>query len=221
MYNDILRFDKDRDYSIHLKKLDTIKKPFDLFKKIYKKYARAFMLESLTGPRELSEFSIVGFDPEIIVECDFQKFWAMDREGLLVYESEVNDPLEQLKSIMPMVTNDNYRFIGGAVGYVSYDAIQFWEFLPPIKKSATQFPLFNFGIYSDGFLYSQKKREISYFYIGKKSRLPEIERVIRDNENEENEEQEGISYSKPRSEIDKNGFMKKVEKQENMAIYFR
>ena len=185
MHNDILRFDKDRDYSIHLKKLDTKKNPFDLFKKIYRKYARAFMLESLTGPRELSEFSIVGFDPEIIVECDFQKFWATDREGLLVYESEVNDPLKQLKSIMPIVTNDKYRFIGGAVGYVSYDAIRFWEFLPAIKKSATQFPLFNFGIYSDGLLYSQKKRETSYFYIGKKSRLPEIERVICYNENEE------------------------------------
>lgn len=212
MPNDILRFDKDRDYSIHLKKLDTKKNPFDLFKKIYRKYARAFMLESLTGPRELSEFSIVGFDPEIIVECDFQKFWATDREGLLVYETEVNDPLKQLKSIMPIVTNDRYRFIGGAVGYVSYDAIRFWEFLPPIKKSAAQFPLFNFGIYCDGLLYSQEKRETYYFYIGKKSRLPEIERVICDNENEENEEQERISYSKPRSEIDKYGFMKKVEK---------
>jgi len=106
MHNDILRFDKDRDYSIHLKKLDTKKNPFDLFKKIHRKYTSAFMLESLTGPRELSEFSIVGFDPEIIVECNFQKFWVMDREGLLVYESKVNDPLEQLKSILPIVTND-------------------------------------------------------------------------------------------------------------------
>ena len=209
MHNDILRFDKDRDYSIHFKKLNTKKNPFDLFKKIYRKYVRVFMLESLTGPRELSEFSIVGFDPEIIVECDFQKFWAMDREGILVYESEVKDPLEQLKSIMPIVTNYKYRFIGGAVGYISYDAIRFWEFLPPIKKSAAQFPLFNFGIYCDGLLYSQEKRETYYFYIGKKSRLPEIESVIRD---DENEEQDGISFSKPRSEIDKYGFMKKVEK---------
>ena len=209
MHNDILRFDKDRDYSIHFKKLNTKKNPFDLFKKIYRKYVRVFMLESLTGPRELSEFSIVGFDPEIIVECDFQKFWAMDREGILVYESEVKDPLEQLKSIMPIVTNYKYRFIGGAVGYISYDAIRFWEFLPPKKKSAPKFPLFYFGIYSDGLLYSQKKREISYFHIGKKSRLPEIESVIRD---DENEEQDGISFSKPRSEIDKYGFMKKVEK---------
>lgn len=209
MNNDILRFDRDRDYSFHLKKLETRKNPFDLFKKIYRKFERVFILESLTGPRELSEFSIVGFDPEIIVECDFRKFRAMDREGLLVYESEVNDPLEQLRRIMPIVTINKYRFIGGAVGYVSYDAIRFWEYLPPIRKSATQFPLFNFGIYSDGLLYSQKKRETYYFYIGKKSRLPEIERIICD---KENEAEEGISYSKPRSEIDKNGFMRKVEK---------
>ncbi len=207
MNNDILRFDRDRDYSFHLKKLETRKNPFDLFKKIYRKFERVFILESLTGPRELSEFSIVGFDPEIIVECDFRKFRAMDREGLLVYESEVNDPLEQLRRIMPIVTINKYRFIGGAVGYVSYDAIRFWEYLPPIRKSATQFPLFNFGIYSDGLLYSQKKRETYYFYIGKKSRLPEIERIICD---KENEAEEGISYSKPRSEIDKNGFMKIV-----------
>ncbi len=116
---------------------------------------------------------------------------------------------------MPIVTNDKYRFIGGAVGYVSYDAIRFWEFLPAIKKSATHFPLFNFGIYSDGLLYSQKKRETSYFYIGKKSRLPEIERVICDNENEE---QEQISYSKPRSEIDKYGFIEKSRKSKKTYL---
>ncbi|MDP9197225.1 MAG: anthranilate synthase component I family protein [Thermoproteota archaeon] len=209
MTNDNVRFDRDQDYSFHLKKLDTRKNPFDLFKKIYRKYERVFIFESLTGPRELSEFSIIGFDPGIIVECDFQNFRVMDREGLLMHESEAHDPLEQLRRIMPIVTTDKYRFIGGAVGYVSYDAIRFWECLPTIKNSTTQFPLFNFGIYSDGLLYSRKKRETYYFYIGKKSRLPEIERLIR---NKQDDPEDGISFSKPRSEIDKKGFMKKVER---------
>ncbi len=130
------------NYIFKLKKLHTGKNPFNLFKKIYRIFDRVFIFESLTGPRELSEYSIIGFDPDMIVKCDNSRFRVTNSEGLLIQESDVHDPIAQLRQIMPRVTTDKYRFTGGAVGYVSYDAIRYWEHLPQLRKrSQDQFEM--------------------------------------------------------------------------------
>ena len=121
-----------------LKRLSLRKSPFDLFKKIYNEYDMVFILESLTGPPELSQYSIIGFDPVMRIECDYKKFRVTNKEGVLVHESDVNDPVEQLRRMMPKVTTNKYRFIGGAVGYVSYDALRFWESLSTRRKKALE-----------------------------------------------------------------------------------
>jgi anthranilate synthase component 1 len=196
--------------TFNLKKLSTRKSPFDLFKKIYHAYDRVYILESLTGPQELSEYSIIGFDPDIRIECDHQKFRATNREGLLIHESDANDPVEQLRLMMPTVTTSKYRFMGGAVGYVSYDALRFWETLPPRKKKlGIQFPLFEFGIYRDGLLFDRKNRKTYYFRVGRGSRVNEIESLLSSKQDLPEGE---VSFSKPSSEMDKYEFIKKVEK---------
>jgi anthranilate synthase component 1 len=127
----------------------------------------------------------------------------------LIEESDVRDPIYQLRQIMPRVTTDIFRFTGGAVGYVSYDAIRFWERLPQRrKKPVIQFPLFDFGIYNDGLLYDRKNQVTYYFYLGKKSRLSCIEKAIDTKEVFRNE---FFSFSKPRSELSKSEFIKKVK----------
>ena len=120
--------------SFNLKKLHSANNPFNFFKKIYRVFDRVFIFESLTGPRELSEYSIIGFDPAMIVKCDTSKFQVTNSEGSIIQETDVRDPIAQLRKIMPRVTTNKYRFIGGAVGYVSYDAIRFWEQLPQRRK---------------------------------------------------------------------------------------
>jgi len=198
------------NYIFKLKKLHTGKNPFNLFKKIYRIFDRVFIFESLTGPRELSEYSIIGFDPDMIVKCDNSRFRVTNSEGLLIQESDVHDPIAQLRQIMPRVTTDKYRFTGGAVGYVSYDAIRYWEHLPQLRKrSHNQFPLFDFGIYQDGLLHDRKNRETFYFHIGKKSRFDEIEKVVNSKELLGNEL---VSFSPPASEMNENEFISKVER---------
>ena len=43
---------------------------FEIYNKIARNYKHSFLFESLTGPEELSETSIMGFDPEFIVKQD-------------------------------------------------------------------------------------------------------------------------------------------------------
>ena len=65
--------------TIHVQKLATSENQFQLFKKLYFVYERVFILESLIGPEELAEMSVIGFDPKLIVRCDSDNFTVKDR----------------------------------------------------------------------------------------------------------------------------------------------
>jgi len=134
------------DFTFHKKKINTDKDPFEIFKSIYLNYENVFILESLTGPKELSEFSVIGFNPEFTVKCDNEKF-QIYRNEKIIYEKNAKDPLLELRRILPTIEEKKLRYIGGAVGYVSYEAIGFWETIQS-KRAHNMFPLMEFGIYT-------------------------------------------------------------------------
>ncbi len=191
---------------IQIQKLATSENQFELFKKLYSLYDKVFILESLIGPKELAEMSVIGFDPEVTVTCDFKIFTVRDRKGKVIQESKTTEPLSQLRELMPKVSDDRFRYIGGAVGYISYDAVRFWEQLPVSKKSSG-FPLFEFGIYQDGILYNHKENQAYYFFLSK-SRLGEVERKIARTKSKPSR----FSYSIPRRNMTKARFVKMVKK---------
>jgi anthranilate synthase component I len=196
-----------QDFTFSKKKINTGKNPFEIFKQIYMNYENVFILESLTGPKELSEFSVIGFDPEFTVKCDKGKF-QIYRKGKIISEKKVKDPLAELRRILPMVNDKKLRYIGGAVGYVSYDAIRFWEQLPS-KRASNMFPLMEFGIYTDGLIHDRKDKATYYFHIGKKSRLAELEKLL----NSKSKYLDNSFYfSRPISETSKSHFVSKVKK---------
>ena len=196
-----------QDFRFSKKKINTDKNPFEIFKQIYMNYENVFILESLTGPKELSEFSVIGFDPEFTVKCDKGKF-QIYRKGKIISEKKVKDPLAELRRILPIVNDKKLRYIGGAVGYVSYDAIRFWEQLPS-KRANNMFPLMEFGIYTDGLIHDRKDKATYYFHIGKKSRLAELEALL----NFKPKYLENSFYfSRPISETSKSHFVSKVKK---------
>jgi len=196
-----------QDFRFSKKKINTDKNPFEIFKQIYTNYENVFILESLTGPKELSEFSVIGFDPEFTVKCDKGKF-QIYRKGKIISERKVKDPLTELRRILPIVNDKKLRYIGGAVGYVSYDAIRFWEQLPS-KRANNMFPLMEFGIYTDGLIHDRKDKATYYFHIGKKSRLVELEKLL----NSKSKYLDNSFYfSRPISETSKSHFVSKVKK---------
>lgn len=173
----MVAFGRPRLGRVKIRKLATADDQFSLFKKIYSLYDHAFILESLIGPKELAEMSVIGFDPEVTVTCDFRSFTVRNRQGM-TRKYKVTEPLSQLRKLVPKISDASSRYIGGAVGYISYDAVRFWERLPIDKKKGKNgFPVMEFGIYQDGILYNHKENQAYYFYTGK-SRLAEIERKI-------------------------------------------
>ena len=195
------------NFTLYKKKINTDKDPFEIFKHIYESYDTAFILESLTGPKELSEFSVIGFEPEYTIKCDRGRFQVY-RNDKIISEKKVNDPLLELRRIMPTINEKKLRYIGGAVGYVSYDAIKFWEKLPT-KRANNMFPLMEFGIYTDGLIHDKRDKATYYFHIGKKSRLAEIEKILN---SKKQFLEKSFSFSKPVSETTKTKFISKVKK---------
>jgi anthranilate synthase component I len=204
----VITFGHIRGSSIHVQKLAIAENQFKLFEKLYSIYERVFILESLIGPKELAEMSIIGFDPYLIVTCSNNNFTVKDRNGRILRNSTAKEPLSSLRELMPKINDDRFRYVGGAVGYINYDAMRFWEHLPiNKKKKASNFPLLEFGIYDDGILFNHEENQAYYFYLGK-SRLEEIESKIARAKNKDS----SFSYSTPKRNLTKKRFAKMVTK---------
>ena len=134
---------------------------FEIYNRISRNYSHTFLFESLTGPEELAETSIMGFDPEFIVKGYYDKVTIQKRDGSIETIATL-DPLNTIKEMVPKTSDQTYRYLGGAVGNINYDAIRLWEKIP--KNHLTEEPVMEFGIYTDGILFDNKQKRSLYFY---------------------------------------------------------
>ena len=142
--------------------LDYTASPFEIYNKISRNYSHSFLFESLTGPEELAETSIMGFDPEFIVKGYFDKVTVEKRDGS-VETISTTKPLDVIKDLVLKTDEQSYRYLGGAVGNINYDAIRLFE-TGMESKIALDKPIMEFGIYTDGILVDNKQKKTLYFY---------------------------------------------------------
>jgi len=104
------------------------------------------------------------------------------------------------------VSNSEFRFVGGAVGYISYDAIRYWEKLPGNAQGDLNFPDLEMGIFDDGLIFNHIKKQVFYYYRSE-NRFQELENLIT-----KSEDLEDISYNEPKVNTKKENYEKAVEK---------
>lgn len=134
---------------------------FEIYSQIEQNYSCAFLFESLTGPEELAETSIIGFDPHTIVQGFEDRLVLKFKDGT-TKTIPTKDPIHELKSLIGKTDDISFRYLGGAVGIINYDAIKLYENIP-IKNDKNK-PIMEFGIYQDGILYDNKTKKFLYFY---------------------------------------------------------
>ncbi|GBL42275.1 anthranilate synthase component I [Nitrosopumilaceae archaeon] len=140
--------------------LELTENQFQIYNKISRNYSHSFLFESLTGPEILSETSVMGFDPKIILKGYSDKVEIIRDDKIEIIQT--NDPFEELKKLLVKSKDQSYRYLGGAVGVVNYDAIRLVENIPDTHDSPQ--PLMEFGIYDDGILYDNLHKKLFYFY---------------------------------------------------------
>jgi anthranilate synthase component 1 len=140
--------------------LDLSENQFQIYNKISRNYSHSFLFESLTGPEVLSETSVMGFNPKIILKGYSDKVEITENEETRTIQT--TNPFEELKKLLGKSDDQSYRYLGGAVGVVNYDAIRLVENIKDSHSSPQ--PLIEFGIYDDGILYDKIHEKLFYFY---------------------------------------------------------
>ena len=148
------------DSQPHIVPLELTENQFQIYNKIARNYSNTFLFESLTGPEVLAETSVMGFDPKIIFKGYTDKVEIFENNNTQTIQTE--KPFSELKKLLKKSTNQQYRYLGGAVGIVNYDAIRLTEDIQDSHNSPQ--PLMEFGIYDDGLLYDNLKKKLFYFY---------------------------------------------------------
>lgn len=143
---------------------------YALFKKIEQQFNTCFIFESLGEEGKFSRYSIIGFDPSHIISA---------RENNLIIDNKsyaVKNPYFALRDIMPPTTIAR-NYAGGLIGYLSYEAINYFE--PSVNiKVHDLFDQFMFGVYTDGLVFDKLTNELFYFYYDS-DRRSVLEKVMR------------------------------------------
>ncbi|MCL1970765.1 MAG: anthranilate synthase component I [Candidatus Bathyarchaeota archaeon] len=165
------------------------------------------MLESITGPKKLAQYSFIGFSPTITLQTKNNQTLVINEKTGEKTQQKTNDPLKLIQKILKpkTVNNHEFRLIGGAVGYISYDAIQYWEKLQTTKNDLT-FPDIEMGIYDDGFIFDHSQ-QLALYYYQEENRLLEAEKALK--KTDDNKE---LTTSEPKTNISQKHFEHAIEK---------
>jgi anthranilate synthase component I len=111
----------------------------------------AFILESVVGGEKIARYSFLGANPREVFLAKGRHTQILQGDRV-VRELDCPDPLAELERIMADYHAPHHlpgmpRFLGGAVGYASYDLVRFYEPLPNPPPDDRHLPDLLFGLY--------------------------------------------------------------------------
>jgi len=129
--------------------------PFTVYSRLAATGRNAFLLESVMGGERAARYSFAGADPFRVVEMRNGKVYV---DGAPVEGA----PLEALRRATDLGTaapiDDMPPFVGGAMGYLGYDAVRVVEAIPDTGRDEGGLPEAWFGLY-DGVVVSDRVRQ--------------------------------------------------------------
>lgn len=149
---------------------------FELFEHIESKYDTCFLFESLGDDSHIARFHLIGFDPIKTITAPNRHTLAItDNINKQTQHYPCDNPYHLLQQITPqhVITS---RHVGGLVGYLGYDCINFFEPSLDVKPS-DDFEPFKFGLYLDGLSLDKMTGEIFYFYYHQ-NRIDDIKALL-------------------------------------------
>ncbi|MFP5262999.1 MAG: anthranilate synthase component I [Blastocatellia bacterium] len=105
--------------------------PVAAYLKIERLSAHSFLLESVEGGEKVARYSFLGFDPQTIVRARAGKVIIEDESGTAETDQPMLSALRRISGKhIPVRVPDLPPFVCGAVGYMSYDAVRWFEKIP-------------------------------------------------------------------------------------------
>lgn len=130
-----------------IEELDIKLSPVALFE-LFRAEPFCFFLDSSMDPQRLGRYSFMGSIPFLILSSYGNKITLTQNEKRTILKGNPFDILGQTLETYKLQTGDTpVPFIGGAVGYFSYDLCHFIEKLPRNASDDFQLPESYFGFY--------------------------------------------------------------------------
>ncbi len=93
----------------------------------------AFLLESVEGGEKWGRYTFLGADPQVIFTVRGEDV-IIEKGKEIIRQKHAGDPLRFLKELIshyrPVPVDGCPRFYGGAVGFLGYDMVRYFETLP-------------------------------------------------------------------------------------------
>ena len=120
--------------------------PVTVYVKLMQRMGPSFLLESVEGGEKVGRYSFVGLNPREVITLRGRKIERRMADGTITERTlrQGEDVLDVLKAevagFKPAQIPGLPRFMGGAVGYLSYDTVRFYEELPDSAETILDFP---------------------------------------------------------------------------------
>jgi anthranilate synthase component 1 len=155
---------------LHAKPTSLSPDPLEVFKNLAGNHDYCFLLETLGGESQLQNNgpSYIGVDPAHHFAAKGKYFYVDGQE------KPTDDPYQELSSRIKFEKNLPANYVGGLVGYLSHEAIQYGE--PELKfPYQRDFPDFEFGQYDDGLAFQDGKPPEYFHYGHDRSKLYDVD----------------------------------------------
>ncbi len=116
--------------------------PVSAYMKVAKNQQYSFLLESVEKADTIGRYSFIGANPSIVFKSRGREVTITRNGEAESFESEY--PLGELRKLMagykPVAIEGMPYFHGGAVGYVGYDHVRFFESIPDVNPDTLEAP---------------------------------------------------------------------------------
>ncbi len=146
--------------------LGDLETPMSVYMKLKEPGVPAFLLESVEGGEQVGRYSFIGVNPKGVISAK-DNVVTFERDG---HETkfaipEGQDPLHVIKrhfqSVNPVALEGLPRFVGGAVGYMSYDIVRYFEELPATASDDLDVPTVAFMLPDTLVIFDHAKHQLT------------------------------------------------------------
>jgi anthranilate synthase component I len=120
---------------VYRRLLADLETPVSVYMKLAQVSRVSFLLESVEGGERVGRYSFLGVHPRAVITFKHNTITTIDDNGTTERKLPPGeDPLDALKAklaqVQPVPVPHLPRFVGGAVGYIGYDVVRYFERLP-------------------------------------------------------------------------------------------
>jgi anthranilate synthase component 1 len=153
--------------------------PLAVFERLYKDEGTSFLYESLESCGERGRYSFIGAKPLCVFKSKGKNMEINVNDRIFIKEGNPIDFLRVLLSVDMELPNT--VFPGGAIGYIAYDAVRFFEDIPDNNIDDLSFPDFYLIVPAEIIIFDHKEDIVDVILYDRKNqgrRQEEIRSVV-------------------------------------------